>query len=306
MSNALAITGLTGKSGIVLAEQIAANRDLIDREFPLGIRAIIRATTDTDALEKLLPNIQKAVGELTDVSFLKKALDNVDTLIHIAGIHWSREIVTAAASCGVRRLILVHTTGIYSKYKYAGEEYRQIDSFAYETCRKHGIILTILRPTMIYGTTSDKNVCVFIKMVDRFPIMPVVNGARYELQPVHCRDLGIAYFNVIVNEKSTANEDFILSGGAPIYLRDMFSTIGKELGKKVYFFSVPYWIAYPGAVCLYGLSLGRMDFRERVQRLCEPRVFDHSEATKAFGYKPVTFDKGIVAEVKEYLKGKSK
>lgn len=306
MSNALAITGLTGKSGIVLAEQIAANRDLIDREFPLGIRAIIRTTTDTDALEKLLPNIQKAVGELTDVSFLKKALDNVDTLIHIAGIHWSREIVTAAASCGVRRLILVHTTGIYSKYKYAGEEYRQIDSFVYETCRKHGIILTILRPTMIYGTTSDSNVCVFIKMVDRLPIMPVVNGARYELQPVHCRDLGIAYFSVLLNEANTANRDFNLSGGAPIYLRDMFSTIGKELGKKVYFFSVPYWIAYPGAVCLYGLSLGRMDFRERVQRLCEPRLFDHSEATKAFGYKPVTFDKGIVAEVKEYLKGKSK
>ena len=306
MSKALAITGLTGKWGIVLAEQIAANRDLIDREFPLGIRAIIRTTTDTSALDMLLPNVQKAVGELTDVSFLKKALTNVDTLIHIAGIHWSREIVTAAASCGVRRLILVHTTGIYSKYKYAGEEYRQIDSFVYETCRKHGIILTVLRPTMIYGTTSDNNVCVFIKMVDRLPIMPVVNGARYELQPVHCRDLGIAYFNVLLNETNTANRDFNLSGGAPIYLRDMFSTIGKELGKKVSFFSVPYWIAYLGAVCLYGLSFGRFDFRERVQRLCEPRVFDHSEATKAFGYNPLPFDKGIVAEVKEYLKGKSK
>lgn len=306
MSNALAITGLTGKSGIVLAEQIAENRDLIDYEFPLGIRAIIRTTTNTSEIDNLLPDVQKTVGELTDVSFLKEALTNVDTLIHIAGIHWSREIVTAAASCGVRRLILVHTTGIYSKYKYAGEEYRQIDSFVYETCRKHGIVLTIIRPTMIYGTISDKNVCVFIKMVDRFPIMPVVNGARYELQPVHCRDLGIAYFNVLVNEKSTANEDFILSGGAPIYLRDMFSIIGRELGKNVSFISVPYWLAYFGAVCLYGLSLGRMDFRERVQRLCEPRVFDHSEATKAFGYKPVTFDKGIVAEVKEYLKGKSK
>ena len=197
-------------------------------------------------------------------------------------------------------MILVHTTGIYSKYKAAGEEYRHIDAYVEEKCRENNIILTILRPTMIYGNIHDGNVVKFIAMVDKFPIMPVVRDARYELQPVHYKDLGKAYFDVLMNEESTAWKNYNLSGGEVIQLRDMLSVIGANLGKKVKFISCPFWFAYSGAWILYLFSLGKIDYRERVQRLCEPRVYDHEKATKDFNYKPRTFREGIVDEVKEY------
>lgn len=302
MSRILVLTGATGrKSGGILTENIGKNLDTVQKEFPDGIRAIVRSTSNTKELEKQIPNVQKYVGELTDVPFLKKALEDADTVVHVAGIHWSREIVEAAAACKVRRLILVHTTGIYSKYKAAGEEYRQIDEYVYKTCKENNIVLTVLRPTMIYGNTTDKNVVKFIGMVDKFPLMPVVNGARYELQPVHYRDLGDAYYSVLMNEKTTANKDFILSGGEPILLRDMLSEIGKNLGKDVKFVSCPFWLAYAGASVIYALSLGKVDYREKVQRLCEPRTFSHEEASAAFGFSPRTFKTGIVGEVKEYM-----
>ena len=63
-------------------------------------------------------------------------MDGVDTIVHIAGIKYSENIVKVTAKCHVRRLILVHTTGIYSKYKEAGEEYRRIDSVVYDICNK--------------------------------------------------------------------------------------------------------------------------------------------------------------------------
>lgn len=44
--------------------------------------------------------------------------------------------------------------------------------------------------------------------------------------------------------------------------------------------------------------------REKVQRLCEPRVYDHDDATRDFGYNPRMFRIGIVDEVKEYLQNK--
>ena len=155
---------------------------------------------------------------------------------------------------------------------------------------------------MIYGNLSDNNVCVFIKMVDKLPIMPVVDGARYELQPVHYKDLGKAYFQVLINEDATANKDFILSGGDPILLRDMFIEIGNNLGKKVTFLSCPFCIAYAGAWLVYLFTLTKIDYREKVQRLCEPRTYSHETATETFGYSPRNFEKGIVDEVKEYLK----
>ncbi len=301
MSKILVLTGATGKkSGGVLIENIGKNLDKVQDMFPDGIRAIVRKTSDTTDLDRLIPNVQKFIGGMTDSYLLKDAFKDADTVVHVAGIHFSCEIVEAAVSCNVRRLILVHTTGIYSKYKAAGEEYREIDSFVYKTCKEHNIVLTILRPTMIYGNIMDNNVVTFIKMVDRLPLMPVVNEAKYELQPVHYKDLGDAYYAVLMNEEATANKDFNLSGGEPILLRDMLLEIGKNFGKKVKFINCPFGIAYLGAWFVYVLTLRKKDYREKVQRLCEPRTFSHEDATTAFGYSPRTFNSGITDEVKQY------
>ncbi len=303
MSKILVLTGATGmRSGGALTENISRNSEKVQSMFPDGIRAIVRDASDTRELDRLIPCVQKYSSKngVKDPALLEEAFKDADTVVHVAGIGFSREIVRAAASRNVRRLILVHTTGVYSKYKAAGEEYRKIDDFVYKTCKEHNIVLTILRPTMIYGNITDNNVVSFIKMVDRLPVMPVVNGARYELQPVHYKDLGDAYYDVLMNEEATAGKDFNLSGGEPIMLRDMFSEIGKDLGKKVKFISCPFGLAYFGAWLVYALTLKKKDYREKVQRLCEPRVFSHEDATKAFGYNPRTFQVGVADEVKQY------
>lgn len=302
MGSILAITGGTGKkTGGAFIRQLAANREAVGKTFPGGIRALTRASSDTSQLTALFPGAEIFPGSMNDASYLDAALSGVDTVVHIAGIHRSRKLVEAACRQGVRRLILMHTTGIYSKYKQAGEAYRQIDADVYRMCKEHGIVLTILRPTMIYGNVSDCNVVTFIKMADRFPVMPVVNGARYGLQPVHYEDLGKALCSVLMNETATANRDYILSGKEPILLRDMLAAIGTHLGKNMRFASCPFPVAYAGAWALFLLTGKKKDYREKVQRLCEPRVFSHEDATRDFGYDPVGFEEGVANEVKEYL-----
>lgn len=300
MSKLLAITGITGKSGFSFAEVLAQNYSAVEKLFPGGIRVLVRSGSNTAKLDNILPKAEKIKGSLKDKDYIKKSFEGVDTIIHIAGIHLSEEIVNAAVINRVRRMILVHTTGVYSKYKAAGEEYRRIDDYVYETCRKNNITLTILRPTMIYGCAADNNIIKFIKMVDRLPFMPVINGARYELQPVHYKDLGTAYFNVLMNEELTVNKDFILSGGAPIFLRDILLEIGKNLNKRVRFINIPYSISYIGAWLVYLVTFKKLDYREKVQRLCESRAFSYDEAASAFGYQPMTFQDGIIDEIKEY------
>lgn len=300
----LAITGITGKSGRVFAHYISKNADKIREMFPGGIKLLLHKERETDKeiLKEFNPEI--VYGDLDDMQFLSEVFAGVDTIVHIAGIHWSREIATAAGQNYIRRMIMVHTTGIYSKYKAAGEEYRNIDEYVYQTCKGKGIVLTILRPTMIYGTLSDGNVAKFIRMVDTFPFMPVVNNAEYELQPVHYKDLGKAYYDVLISEEITGGHDYILSGGEEILLKDMFKEMGAYLAKRMRFVSVPFPIAYGGAWAVYLLSIKKIDFREKVQRLCEPRVYPHEEASRDFGYAPRTFRNGIADEVAEYQKRK--
>ena len=305
MNEVLAITGIAGKSGQAFAGHLSENAQMIKEMFPGGIKLLMHTKRehDNEILSEFSPKL--LYGELEDGNFLADCFEDVDTIVHIAGIHWSREVVTAAGNANVKRMIMVHTTGIYSKYKAAGEEYRHIDEYVASICKSKNIMLTILRPTMIYGTLSDGNVVKFIKMVDKLPVMPVVNKAEYELQPVHYSDLGKAYFDVLVAPEVTGGHDYVLSGGEEIMLRDMFIEMGKHLSKKMHFVSVPFTVAYFGAWCVYVLSLRRFDFREKVQRLCEPRVYSHEEATKDFGYNPKTFRSMIGDEVSQYIQSKA-
>ena len=86
----------------------------------------------------------------------------------------------------------------------------------------------------------------------------------------------------------------------------MLRTIGLHLGKRVKFISCPYVIAYPGTWFLYLLSGKKKDFREKVQRLCEPRAYPHEAASADFGFTPRAFSDGVGPEVEdvEVLAGK--
>ena len=301
MHEILAITGITGKSGQAFAYHLEKHQDVIRQMFPGGVRLLLHHERERDSEILTCFDVERCYGDLEDELFLSEALLGVDTIVHIAGIHWSRQLTTAAAGNFVRRMIMVHTTGIYSKYKEAGEEYRNIDDFVYMMSKSKNILLTILRPTMIYGTISDRNVARFIRLVDRFPVVPVVNNAMYELQPVHFMDLGKAYLDVLLSEEITGGHDYILSGGEEILLRDMLIEMGAYLSKKMRFFNVPFPIAYAGAWMIYLLSGTKADYREKVQRLCEPRVYPHEEASRDFGYNPRKFRSAIGDEVREYL-----
>lgn len=308
------ITGITGKSGQYFLKYLMKEREqLKNYRFVLLCRknGIYSKNTAGYAL------VQKALNtEGCNISLMEADLQNpeevrkvfrepVYMLIHAASVKLSMNIVPIAMEAGVDNFVLVHTTGIYSKYKAAGEEYRQIEKKIEQLKKRYQnegreMAITILRPTMIYGDLNDKNVSTFIKMVDKLRIFPTVNGAYYDLQPVWCGDLGKAYFDVMMNWGVTKDKEYILSGGAPIQLREMFQVIAKQLHVKNIFVSCPFPIAYAGAWFIYLITLKKIDMREKVQRLVEPRAFEYKEATKDFGYSPVTFEVGVRREIQMY------
>lgn len=291
------ITGITGKSGTWLLKRLIEEKENVKET---KFRVIIRNNSDIKLIDSSGLQIEKIFGDLHDEIFIEKTMENISTILHIAGIYTSLKVVKVAIKNNVKRLILVHTTGIYSKYKSASAEYVEIERQIEDLILNRNINMTILRPTMIYGRTSDGNVITFIKMVDKLRFFPVVDHAQYLLQPVYEKDLGDAYYQVLVNESITKNKNYILSGKEPILLIDMLKTIGDYLGKKNKFISIPFPFAYFGAYCLYILTVGKIDYREKVQRLVESRFFSHKEASQDFGYSPITFKEGVKEEIIAY------
>ncbi len=308
------VTGITGKSGRYFLKRLVSEYEhLKDYRFVLLCRSRGNYSKNTtgysqvkEALESRKLNIVLREVDLHNEEEVRSVFrESVYMLLHIASVKMTMNIVPIALKQGVDNIIMVHTTGIYSKYKAAGEEYRQIESkiaalVENYTVRGRKINSTILRPTMIYGDLNDGNIAVFLKMVDKLRIFPVVNGARYDLQPVWCKDLGDAYYEVMMHWDITKNKEYILSGGAPIQLRDMFCEMARQLGVKIVFVSCPFPIAYVGAWCIYLLSLKKIDMREKVQRLVESRAFEHETAAKDFGYNPAPFAVGVKEEIRMY------
>lgn len=294
------VTGLTGKSGEHMLRKMITNAtELMDYTF----RIMVRPNSNVGLLDSVPLHIEKFYGDLNDSDDIANFCSGgYETLFHIAGIDKSLPLVKSAVDSGVRRLILVHTTGVYSRFKSAANEYIKIEEEIRRYIEDKPATLTIIRPTMIYGTLHDNNMSVFIRMVDKLRLFPVVSGGQFVLQPVWCKDLGEAYYDIMINPKCTSNKNYDLSGGQEILLIDIFKEIAQQLGVHNTFVSCPFWLAYSLAWVCYVLSFGKKDYREKVQRLVEPRAYSHEAATRDFGYAPATFSDGIREEIRDYMK----
>lgn len=294
MNNIISVTGITGHSGSNFLQELVNNR------YSGTVRCLVRETTDTSQLDNAPINVVKVFGDITDPEALQKLVENADVVLHIANIHYSIPIVNVCIAEHVPRVILVHTTGIYSKYKMAADEYKQIEKEIAQITMDNEIKMVILRPTMIFGDVCDHNISRFIKMVDHFLWMPEINHGVRKIQPINARDLGKAYFQVCMTDNLQQN-DYILSGERAITLHELFDLIGICLRKKIRHISIPLSVGTFCAHCLKFVSFGRIDYIERVLRMGEDRDFAHSEATRDFGFCPEPFEIGLKREVEEYL-----
>ena len=293
----LLVTGITGHTGRYFLQE------LIDYKYEGPIRCIVRETSDTSMLDNSGLNIEKVFGDLNNKEFVRKAVNGVDNIMHIYNIHHSPMIVEAAIENNVKRAILVHTTGIYSNFKYASQGYKDVEKKVSELTSKPNCPtkVTILRPTMIYGDLCDSNMSKFIKMIDRLRIMPVINGGKSLIQPVNARDLGKAFYTVLMSPEKTAGKAYDLSGEKPLQMIEVFKMISDNLNKKTIFVSVPLGFGVFLARVAKVFSLGKVDYVEKVQRMAEDRSYSHEEAKSDFNYKPMSFEDGIKIEVKQYL-----
>lgn len=162
----LLVTGITGHTGKYFLQE------LITHKVQTSIRCIVRETSDTSLLDSSGLNIEKEIGDVDDEEFLDKCMKGIKIVIHIVNIRYSLKIVKAAIKNKVQRIILIHTTEIYSKFKIASEEYKNIENELKKIIDKSNIKVTIIRLTMIYGDLCDHNMSRFIKMIDKLRFSP--------------------------------------------------------------------------------------------------------------------------------------
>lgn len=287
------LTGFSGNTGSLVLSNLLKKYDASE----------IIGLTRNDQINNE-HNINLVYGELTDSETIERIFieHNIQGIIHIANIRYSPLIMELASKYNVERVVLVHTTGVYSKYRSYSELYKDIESeIMNNTYAKTSYV--IVRPTMIYGNELDHNMHKLIKFLDKLPFFPVFGDGSALMQPVHVEDLADGI--VAAYEKNDIkNEDFDLSGGSVVEYKKVLKLITNKMEKKVFFIHIPLNIAILLTKIYNAVFRSKaLVTTEQVERLQEDKAYPNVKAQEMIGFNPRSFEKGIVQEI-ELLKAK--
>lgn len=280
----LFITGVTGLTGRFLI-------DCLREAGYIGpIRCLVREHSDVSWIRDK-DNTELYLGDVSNVKSLKVGLKGIEGVIHLVNIRFSPQIIEACHSAKVKRVIIVSTTGIYSKYRECSEEYKSLE----KTIIESGLDYTIIRPTMIYGNQRDKNIHRLIMIIDKFPVIPVVGDGTGLMQPIYARDLARAIAEAYVRPVSIGKA-YNVAGKNPIKYIEILKLIADKLRKRRLFVKIPYSISLLAGY-IGGLLNSKLIDVEKVKRVREDKVFDYSDAVRDLDFSPISFEEGIQLEI---------
>lgn len=283
------ITGITGLTGRFLYQEIKTS---MPNE---KIRYLVRETSDVSCIRD---GEEIVFGDVTDWQQVSNNLNGVNTVIHLAYIHNSGNIIKACKATGVKRVIFVNTTGMFSKYKKYAQDYIKWE----HNIKQSGLIYTIIRPTMIYGNERDVNIHYLTMLMDKLPLFPVIGKGDGLMQPIYAHDLAKVILSAYINEEVCRFKEYNVAGKEPIRYINLLRSIAAALGKKRYFIHIPYSLALLVGRIGDIIPNGLIDY-EKVQRLLEDKNFDYSEATRDFHFYPLAFEDGVRHEVDALRQG---
>ena len=286
----LLVTGASGHSARYFFERLSAEN------YNKEIKCLVRKGSKVEHLKLCNLELNFIEVDFNNVVELKKSMKGSKTVLHIASAKLSINVIKAGAEIGIDWFICVHSTGRYSNFRSASAEYIEIED---KLINKHSN-LTILRPTLIYGSSRDRSFWRLIEFINAYSFFPVFGSGKNLIQPVNAEDLGSAYLKVLKNKSSCYGKQYNLSGRDQISYISILREIATGLDKKVFFIHLPMWLSIIGAYVGKMIMRSRFPISvEQVLRMKEDKVFSHENAKYDFGYNPIEFKHGILREVNE-------
>lgn len=199
---------------------------------------------------------------------------------------------------GARRVVALSSTSRFTKMVDAGSADPYENALAQKMAQgeralaawaeQNAIEWVILRPTLIYDLTADKNLAQIANFIRRYGFFPLLGGGHGLRQPVHVTEVAAATIAAL-ESPNAANQDYNISGGETLTYRAMVERVFQWQGRTPRFFRVPL------TGFTLAIYLARIFSRYRhlsgamAQRMNQDLVFDHSKAKKDFGYSPKGF-----------------
>ncbi|MCT7977399.1 SDR family oxidoreductase [Laspinema olomoucense] len=266
-------------------------RKLVEKFGSDALTCLIRPTSDTRYVEQL--QVRTVTGDVTQPETLKQILNPSVRYLDMTHPKHYHKSLEAVVNSGIERAYFVTTTGIFSKYNQFSQIYKDNEA----KIKASGIVYTILRPSMIYGSMQDKNMHRLIQFLDRYPVFPLFGAGKSLMQPVYGEDLADGIVAAI-NQSTTEYQEYNLAGPTPISYEEIVNTILFKLQRQVLKINVNTKLAGTVTKWVHRFP-GFPITEEQVLRLQEDKTFEIFKSRKDLGFNPRSFYEGIGLEIEE-------
>ena len=193
------------------------------------------------------------------------------------------------------RIVALGSTGLRDKSDSSDPGERELsqrladaEASLFEAGRHGGAAITVLRPTLLYGSGRDRSLTPLIALARRWKILPMPSTAKGLRQPVHVEDVAVAILACLdAPAELIAGRAFDLPGGEVLAFDAMVRRSlerhapgARVLVLPVFAFRVLAWIAD---------RLGKGPAPGSLSRLAANQTADAAPALRAFGYQPGPF-----------------
>lgn len=196
---------------------------------------------------------------------------------------------------GARRIVALSSTSLFTKSgsndakdRGLADRLARAEENLMTWASRQGVEWTILRPTLIYGGGTDRNISEIASIIRRFGCFPLLGRADGLRQPVHVDDVAEACIAAI-EAPQAINKSYNISGLEILTYREMATRVFEVLDHS------PRFVPFPLRVIKAGIGAIRIFPRYRhwtaamAERMNLDMVFDHCDATKDFGFVPRPF-----------------
>ncbi len=265
-----------GHEVVALVRQKSSRAKLMSQNFPLF-------PVDFD----LSSSIASAIQGCDTVIHLLGVINGSEALLKRANIEITDHLIEACKTAKIERIIHMSSVaatmghGPYGRSKAQGEA----------LVRQSGIPCVIFQPAYIYGS-GDLNLTQRMTRVLKYsPIVPVLGGGSFKIQPVHVDDICQAMIQAI--DQNMENETFILAGPDQVSLKDMLHMMANAMKVRRIFLPIP----LKGVQSLIRVFLKifpstRLPLKQ-ILELDKHQAFDISHARTRLGFEPIPFSVGV-------------
>ena len=198
---------------------------------------------------------------------------------------------------GARAVIAIGSTSLHSKAdsddpkdRATARKLARAEAALEEWCSRHGVVWTVLRPTLVYDGYADRNIARMIRFVRRWRVLPIAQPSSGLRQPIHVDDIATAILGAL-DEPRAADRAFDIAGGEVLTYRALAERVFASQGLTPRFVVLP----VPLLRFAFGLAARIGIVRETgfgsavFARMNQDLVFDNAEGLGVLGYEPRRF-----------------